>query len=111
MTDFYFDTATAAQFSDEKMAKTNLYESSKLFCDVYGLKPGQSQKAHDHAGEDKIYHVLTGRPTIQIGDEQRVAEPGVTVIAPAGIVHGVVNETDENATLLVMMAPHPRYEG
>ncbi|MHC4995995.1 MAG: cupin domain-containing protein [Planctomycetota bacterium] len=111
MADLFFDTATSARYSDEKMAKTNLFESPRMFCDVYALKPGQSQKPHDHAENDKVYHVLTGRPTIRIGDEAREVGPGVTAVAPAGVIHGVVNESDGDATLLVMMAPHPRYEG
>jgi len=29
-------------------------------------------------------------------------------IAPAGVWHGIVNNGDEPATVLVIMAPHPK---
>ncbi|MBI1368704.1 MAG: cupin domain-containing protein [Planctomycetes bacterium] len=90
------------------MQKVNLYESPRMFTDVYCLLPGQSQKDHTHDANDKVYHVLTGSCTVRIGDETRTLEAGHTAIAPAGVLHGVVNESDDPATLLVFMAPHPR---
>lgn len=108
MTDYIYDPADAVAFADEKMNKVNLYESPRLFCDVYCLKPGQHQRAHDHQRNDKIYHALTGTCHVRIGDVVRPLEPGMVAVAPAGIVHGLENRSDEPATLLVMMAPHPR---
>jgi quercetin dioxygenase-like cupin family protein len=105
---YFYDTTAAAAFSDEKMRKVNLYESPRMFCDVYCLKPGQSQKEHDHAANDKVYHVLSGCPTIRIGQESRALSPGQTAVAPAGVIHGVKNDSTSNCTLLVFMAPHPR---
>ena len=107
MSDHFHDTAAVTAFSSDQMKKVNLYESPRLFCDVYCLEPGQFQKEHDHADNDKIYHVLTGRSLVRIGDETRELVAGETAIAPAGVVHGVRNESDERSTLLVVMAPHP----
>lgn len=106
-----FDTAAAAAFSDEKMKKVNLYESRRLFCDVYCLKPGQSQKDHTHEANDKIYHQLTGACRVRIGDQTHNLTPGMVAVAPAGILHGVVNASDQPATMLVIMAPHPHFKG
>ena len=103
----FYDPAVLARFDSQKMQKVNLYESPRMFCDVYCLLPGQAQKDHDHAENDKVYHALTGRATVRIGEDVRPLEPGQTAVAPAGVVHGVRNETDEPVTLLVMMAPHP----
>ena len=108
MGEYFHDTAAAASFSDEKMRKVNLYESPRMFCDVYCLKPGQLQADHHHAGSDKVYHVLSGQPTVRIGEDVRVLGPGQTAVAPAGVVHGVRNDAAGDATLLVFMAPHPR---
>lgn len=108
MSAYIHDTTAVTSFSDEKMKKVNLYESLKLFCDVYCLKPGQTQKAHTHDDNDKIYHALTGTCHVQIGDDVSPLPPGHTAVAPAGLVHGLENRSTENATLLVVMAPHPR---
>jgi len=108
MPEHFYDTATSAHFSHEKMQKVNLFESPRMFCDVYCLKAGQAQHDHTHDGNDKVYHVLSGTPTVRIGEQTRVMCAGQTAIAPAGVIHGVRNDSTDNATLLVFMAPHPR---
>ena len=105
------DTAAVASFSDEKMKKVNLYESRQMFCDVYCLKPGQHQKDHTHGENDKVYHQLTGVCRVRIGQTTCDLKPGMTAIAPAGVLHGVVNASAEPATMLVIMAPHPHFKG
>ena len=110
MTHHFFDTRHAADFSPQKTKKVNLYESPRMFCDVYCLEPGQSQSEHTHDDSDKIYHGLTGTCRVRIGDESRLLEPGQVAVAPAGVVHGVHNETDQRAALLVVMAPHPGFK-
>ena len=107
MNDLIHDTAPAAVFSDDKMKKVNLYESPLLFCDVYCLKPGQSQKPHTHPANDKVYYALTGTCHIILGDDAEPLPPGHVAVAPAGVVHGVENRSEVDATLLVVMAPNP----
>ena len=107
MPDQIHDTTTLANFTDAKMNKINLYESPKLFCDIYCLLPGQTQKPHAHEQNDKIYHALTGTCQVQLGEEVSPLAPGQTAIAKAGQIHGLENKTDQPATLLVIMAPHP----
>jgi len=107
----FHDTAAAATFRPEKMAKVSLFESPRLFCDVYCLLPGQSQASHSHADNDKVYSVLTGRCRVEIGAEQRTLRAGEVAIAAAGVAHAVHNDSDAPATLLVVMAPHPRFPG
>jgi quercetin dioxygenase-like cupin family protein len=102
-----YDPAALAEFGPDKMTKVNLFESGNLFCDVYCLKPGQEQKVHSHAGNDKIYHALTGTAHVTLGADTHPLPPGHTAVAPAGLPHGVENRSRENATLLVIMAPNP----
>ncbi len=97
----------AISFSEEKMQKNALFESSRLFYDLYCLLPGQSQKVHAHEGSDKVYYVLEGAGRFTVGDEERDLPQGHAVIAPAGDPHGVRNETGDNLVLLVTMAPRP----
>ena len=108
MNQFVFNSGSVAKFSEEKYQKVNLYESHRLFCDVYCLLPGQSQRTHVHNDEDKIYHALTGTCDVQIGEETHPLPPGHTAIAPAGVVHALTNNSDAPATVLAIMAPHPR---
>jgi quercetin dioxygenase-like cupin family protein len=94
-------------FSPEKMKKTNLVDTANLFCDVYGLEPGQSQAGHRHAVGDKLYYVLSGTGRIRVDADERAVVPGDLVCAPAGSDHAVHNPGPERLALLVMMAPKP----
>jgi mannose-6-phosphate isomerase-like protein (cupin superfamily) len=97
----------AISFSEEKMKKNALFESARLFYDLYCLLPGQQQKVHAHEDSDKVYYVLEGVGRFTVGDEERDLSQGHIVLAPAGELHGVRNETQENLVLLVTMAPRP----
>jgi quercetin dioxygenase-like cupin family protein len=101
--------ASRARFAAEKLQKVALFESSRFFCDLYCLTPGQSQRMHSHAESDKVYYVLSGRATIQVGEEVAEVEPGVAVLAPAGLPHGVDNRSAGSVTVLVFMAPPPEH--
>jgi mannose-6-phosphate isomerase-like protein (cupin superfamily) len=101
--------AGQARFAAEKMQKVALFERARFFCDLYCLAPGQSQRVHSHTGSDKVYFVLSGRATIQVGDEVAEVESGVAVLAPAGLPHGVDNRSAAPVTILVFMAPKPEH--
>ena len=99
--------ADAASFSEAKMQKNALFDSERLFYDLYCLLPGQAQKVHAHEGSDKVYYVLRGTGRFTVGDEERDLGTGHAVIARAGEQHGVRNESGEELVLLVTMAPRP----
>ncbi len=103
--------ADRRRFLPEKMQKIPVFESPRLFFDQYCLLPGQFQKVHAHAGEDKIYVVLEGTAVFDIGGERKALGAGHAVIARAGVPHGVRNESDAPVTLLVTMAPRPDRPG
>jgi quercetin dioxygenase-like cupin family protein len=98
---------SARRFSSEKMQKVNLFETERMFTDIYCLEPGQEQKAHAHAGADKIYLVLEGNVHVRVGDIERTLSADEIVLAPADVQHGVRNTSQARAVLLVFMAPNP----
>ena len=95
------------QFSSEKMKKNNMFQTPRFFCDIYCFEPEQEQKGHSHGEQDKVYLVLEGQGTFQVGSEQQVLGPGQGTMAPAGEEHGVKNHTDQRLTVLVFVAPNP----
>jgi len=103
----FLDTTGLRRFDAAGLRKTNLFQTEHLFCDLYGLEPGQSQKLHSHAAATKFYFVLEGRPRITIAGEAREVSPGSLAFAAPGEPHGVDNPGTERALLLVAMAPNP----
>ena len=51
--------------------------------------------------------MIDGAPTFEVDGERQAVGPGNAVWAPAGSDHGVTNETNARARLLVVMAPRP----
>jgi len=101
--------SAAAQFASEKMKKNGLFETERLFCDLYCFEPGQSQSAHTHEGSDKIYYVVQGRGSFQIGNQERDLGEDEIAMAPSGQKHGVTNPGPGRLVLLVFMAPKPSH--
>ena len=82
-----------------KHFKADLFVGEHLFVGLNALEPGQEQRVHDHADQDKVYLVHEGEGLFTVGDEVFRSGPGTVVWAPAGVPHGV--RTD-GAVRLVM---------
>ena len=71
------------------------------------LEPGQAQKVHEHADQDKFYAVQEGIGRFTVGARSFEAGPGDVVWAPAGVPHGVENQGKARLSILVGIAPAP----
>src|SRR2546422_1356656 len=92
-------------FNEQKMQKVNLFETERMFCDLYCFEPGQEQKTHTHAGADKIYYVLEGRGTFHIGGGRRELQEHSILMAPADVGDGVGNKSGGGLVMLVFIVP------
>jgi quercetin dioxygenase-like cupin family protein len=93
----------------DKMAKISLSSTSRTQLDLYCVAPGQSQSAHRHEGEDKIYYVIEGTGRFSVGGAEERLEAGEAVVAPAGVDHGLVNDGAALLLILVLVAPPPEH--
>ena len=103
----WVDTAQLRRFSSEKFQKVNVFETERMFCDVYCFEPGQEQAPHKHQGADKIYYVLEGKGLVQVGSERCELRPGMAAHAGSGEEHAVSNPGPGRLVMLVFMAPKP----
>jgi mannose-6-phosphate isomerase-like protein (cupin superfamily) len=87
--------------------KTTLFRSEDLLLGLNCLAPGQVQAPHQHGDQDKFYYIVEGSGRFWLGDERVEASAGEVVWAPAGLPHGVENQSAEPLTLLVGIAPAP----
>ncbi len=95
------------RFDAAKLQKLNLFQTPRFFCDVYCLEPGQAQRPHRHEAADKVYAVLEGEVTVQVGAERAALAAGAAVLAPAGVDHALETPGPGRAAVLVFMAPGP----
>lgn len=99
------NVAASKRFSPEKYQKNSLFETALSALDVYCLMPGQSQKLHNHKGNDKYYVIWEGTATVQIGQEVRQLGPGEAALARPGVDHSIANQGEEPVVALVFQAP------
>ena len=103
----FIDSGGQRRFSDGKMQKVNLFETGEMFCDVYCLRPGQTQHVHTHAGATKFYYVIEGEGRFTVGERRVTLGPGGVAWSAPDEPHGVANEGKADLVLLVAMAPNP----
>ncbi len=96
-----------ARFAPDKMAKIALATTDRSQLDLYCVAPGQSQKAHTHDTQDKIYYVLEGGGRFSLGGKEERVGAGEALVAPAGVEHGLVNDGPEPLLVLVVVTPPP----
>ena len=89
------------------MARHRLTGTARCQADLYCLAPGQAQAPHAHADQDKLYVGIEGVGRIRVGGEEQSLEPGVLVLAPAGVEHGVANPGGAPLVVLVVVVPPP----
>lgn len=102
-----FRPAMFAEFRADKMGKTTLFESPRLLVGLNCFEPGQEHKLHAHAGQDKVYHVLAGEGAFLLEGREEPLLPGVMLVAPEGIPHGIRNTGRQRLIVLAILAPAP----
>lgn len=107
MNNYFINYKAFVGSNPDKFFKTTLVKSERLMLGLNCLEPGQVQKIHDHSDQDKFYFVLEGSGLFVVGDQEQTASAGMLVWAPAGITHGVSNQSSHNLVILMGMAPAP----
>ena len=62
---------------------------------------GDSPPLHIHHDEDEIFHVLEGEVRYRVGDQERLARAGETLLTPKGIPHTYRVESAEARMLTI----------
>ncbi len=96
-----------AVFSAEKMGKATIFRSQRIMVGLNCFEPGQEHKLHAHPEMDKVYHVLEGTGAFLLEDREVAMEPGVMLVAPEGVAHGIRNSGSGRLVVLAILAPAP----
>ena len=94
-------------FSQEKMGKSTLFRSDRILVGLNCFEPGQEHRLHTHAGQDKVYHVLSGSGRFALGDRDIEMAAGMMLVAPEGVAHGIRNTSPDRLIVLAILAPAP----
>ena len=70
---------------------------------LYVLAAGATDPQGPHT-EDEVYHVVSGRATIRVGDEDRAVGPGSVVFVGADVPHRF-HDIEEGLIILVFFGP------
>lgn len=70
---------------------------------LYRLAAGGSDPQSPHT-EDEVYHVISGRATITVGDEERAVTAGSIVFVGADVPHRF-HDIQEELVVLVIFGP------
>ena len=96
-----------AQYNPSKMGKSTLFSSSRMLVGLNAFEPGQEHKLHSHEGMDKVYQVLEGSGLFLLEGQELSMEPGLMLVAPEGVPHGIRNTGSERLLVLAILAPAP----
>lgn len=96
-----------AVFDADKMGKATIFRSDRVLVGLNAFEAGQEHRLHAHEGMDKVYHVLVGRGHFLLEDREVEMEPGMMLVAPEGVPHGIRNSGDERLVVLAVLAPAP----
>ncbi len=92
MSEIYFqDTKSKAVFAADGPKPQFLIDTPQFKALVVGLEAGQQIPVHP--GEAAMYHVLEGEGLMTVGEETFAVQPGVTVVAAAGVKRSINAKT------------------
>jgi len=101
------DAHELANVSADRVRKGARYEEfirvPALSVGLYELPAGGTDPQSPHT-EDEVYHVVSGRATIRVGDEERLVGPDSVVYVSAGVPHRFHSITVD-LSVLVFFAP------
>jgi quercetin dioxygenase-like cupin family protein len=81
-----------------------------LVGDLYIRPGGAVMGEHLHPAIEERFTVLHGRVGFRLAGRQSIAQPGVRLVAPAGVPHALWNAGPEAALVRVEIRPAARFE-
>lgn len=96
-----------ADLRDARAASGRLYHefirTHDLSVGLYELPAGGTDPQGPHT-EDEVYHVISGRATVTVGDEEHAVGPGSVVFVAADVAHRF-HDIAEDLMVLVFFGP------
>lgn len=82
------------------LISSELTGSTDLGAGLCRMKPGEYHLKHHHPNGGEFYVFTKGRAVVHIDGDDIEAMPGTAIYIPAGAVHSIRNDSDEDAELV-----------
>ncbi len=99
--------AAQARFKTDNFSYQTLLVGADLIVELYCLGPGGALPAHRHAATEHVLTVIQGTALVRIGAAEVRLAVGESVLAPAGLYHGIINEQREPLIVQQVSSPKP----
>jgi quercetin dioxygenase-like cupin family protein len=97
----------SARFKPQFFSYQTLIAGDSLVIELYCFEPGGSLTAHRHETTEHVLTVISGEATVRIGEGWITLRQGESVLAPAGLYHGIYNGSAERLIVQQVSAPKP----
>lgn len=94
-------------YSDSTFTKRVLFSEEKVLSFVLNMGPGQEIPPHHHEDSDLILHVLTGSAALTVDGKVQKITGGDVIYCEGQEVFSLKNDTAENMSAFVVLAPRP----
>ncbi len=79
--------------------------SKDLSIGIVTISPGQSGDPHIHDDAQEAWYVISGKGELIVGDEKAELIPDTLVVAPAGVEHQIINDSNEPLKVMFVFSP------
>lgn len=97
--------------SENSSFRKVLFTGTHMQLVVMSLKPGEDIGEEVHNDVDQFFRVEEGRAKIVMNGEESILEEDMVAIVPAGTLHNVINDSDEDLKLYTIYSPSNHPEG
>jgi mannose-6-phosphate isomerase-like protein (cupin superfamily) len=96
-----------ARFKVDNFSYQTLFAGEQLAVELYGFEPGASLPAHKHDDTEHVWTIISGIADVRIGSRWFRVKAGETMLAPAGLYHGIHNPGSERLIVQQVSGPKP----
>jgi mannose-6-phosphate isomerase-like protein (cupin superfamily) len=101
------DLGQLRHFLREKPIRLNLFDRSRLVCELLCLEPDQREAQRRFEASDSVVLVIEGRAVVQTAAGTRELDALEAALVPPGVEHTIVNPGPGRLTALLVTAPNP----
>lgn len=94
-------------YNENTFTKRVIFNEEKILTFVLNMIPGQEIPPHHHEESDLVLHVITGGGKLTVDGKVQNITAGDVIYCTGNEIFSLVNNTNENLSCFVVIAPRP----